>query len=264
MTDYEQNMEARWQRLQERLSSADTSNISQEVLHLVRAVAGVADPVMTCDECEDWLPSYVDAEIGGLSVGKRYPKVKRHLDLCTDCSTDYLQMLEWALEEEAIESHSVARIPTPNLSFLPPLTPVVPPVSLLDYVRSLVEELIGSLVPKRIGELQRMGDMFFRRIEAAGPTFAFQPTPVLSGEPNTVQYLVVTYGTTQKLAQEWSMSDVEHAIASRTLSERVREYAEEEARRHGFRKEDAKGFAEQYAEVVCEDLTALQGLFADE
>lgn len=269
MSDYEQDMEARWRRLEERLGGTDMSHIPAEVLHLARAVAGVEDPVMTCETCQEWLPTYVDDEISGLDVATLHPDVKRHLDLCADCAPEYLEMLDWGLAEEAgwqsapasvaandtAWAPAAASAPMPDLSFLPPIKKV----SLLDYVRSLAEEVILSVAPKRKREFQTMADMFFKRLSQSGPSYRFQATPVLSGEPNAIQFMVTTYQTTQKLA-EWSDWEIETKTRRGTLRESVRERAEEEARRQGFRKENAQLFAEQYAEIVCQDPTILQNL----
>lgn len=255
MSDYEQDMEARWQRLEERLSGTDMSHIPAEVLHLARAVAGVEDPVMTCETCQEWLPTYVDDEISGLDVAKLHPDVKRHLDLCADCAPEYLEMLDWGLAEEAGWQSAPVSVSTPDLSFLPPIKKV----PLLDYVRSLAEEVILSVAPKRKREFQMMADMFFKRLSQSGPRSKFQYTSVLSSEPNAMQFMATTYQTTQKLA-EWSDWEIETKTRRGTLRESVRERAEEEARRQGFRKEDAQLFAEQYAEMVCQDPTILQKL----
>ena len=91
-----------------------------EILHLVRAVVGVRDPALSCEACQDWLPSYVDAEVGGLAVGQLYPLVKRHLDLCADCLEAYLEVLTLALVEEAGQLPKPGQFPAPDLSFLPP------------------------------------------------------------------------------------------------------------------------------------------------
>ena len=268
MTEYEQNMEAQWQRLQEQLGRAGVPNtpstssgrIPQEVLHLVRVVAGVKDPVMTCEKCQASLLRYVDDEIGGLDVARLYPNVKRHLDLCPDCMKEYLEMLEWGLAEDAGWQPVDVPIPTPDLSFLPPLAPALPKVSFPDYVRSVAEQLIRTLMPKRIGRFQELADEFFEDLSTAGENFVFPPTRVLGLKLNTTQFLVATYATTQTLVQEWSISEVETEIRHGTLLESVREQAEKEARKQGFRKKEAQPFAKQYAEIVCEDPALLQGL----
>lgn len=92
-----------------------------ELLHLTRAVLGIRDLALSCDECEGWLPSYVQDEVSGLAVGRIYPLVKRHLDLCIGCAERYLEMLALAMLEEGGKWPTIEHIPAPDLSFLPPL-----------------------------------------------------------------------------------------------------------------------------------------------
>ena len=86
---------------------------------LVRAILGLPDDGMACDECEAWLPAYVDAEIGGLSDDARYLSVKRHLLLCSDCVAAYLELLELALAEDQGLIPRPTHYPEPDLTFLP-------------------------------------------------------------------------------------------------------------------------------------------------
>jgi hypothetical protein len=67
---------------------------------LVRAVLGLPDDRLACDECQVWLPGYVNAEMAGLSDDPRYHAVKRHLLLCPSCESDYLALMDLALAEE--------------------------------------------------------------------------------------------------------------------------------------------------------------------
>lgn len=258
MSEHEQNMEAQWQRIQEQLGRADVPNIPQEVLHLVRVVAGVQDSGMTCEACETSLLRYVDDEIGGLDVVRLYPDVKRHIDLCPDCMKEYVQLLEWGIAEDTAWQPVDVPIPTPDLSFLPPLVPALPKVSFPDYVRSVAEELIRTQLPKRIGRFQEIADEFFERIARE----SFQPATVLSRKPKPkpMHFLAAAYATTQTLVQEWSISEVETAMRDGTLLERVREEAKKEAHKRGFGKKYALRFAKQYAEIVSEDPALLQSL----
>lgn len=103
------------------LKRGNQSALPIEVVHLARAVLGIRDPALSCDECEVWLPSYVQDEVSGLAVGRIYPLVKRHLDLCIGCAESYLEMLALAMLEEGGKWPTIEHIPAPDLSFLPPL-----------------------------------------------------------------------------------------------------------------------------------------------
>lgn len=86
---------------------------------LVKAVLGLPDDGLYCDECQAWLPAYIDAGVGGISDDLRYRPVKRHLLLCPSCEHAYLELLELALVEEQGRFPQPARYPEPDLSFLP-------------------------------------------------------------------------------------------------------------------------------------------------
>jgi len=88
-------------------------------LPLVRAVLGLPDDGLGCDECQARLPAYVNAEIGGFSDHARYLPVKRHLLLCSHCAAIYLELLELALVEEQGDLDQPTHCPEPDLGFLP-------------------------------------------------------------------------------------------------------------------------------------------------
>ena len=261
MNKYEQDMEQRWQRLQEPLKRANTTHVPAGVLQLARVVAGVPDPEMTCEECQAWLPSYVDDEIGALPVQTLYPKVKRHLELCDECVLEYLQMRDWALAADEGRLPQNIEIPTPDLSFLPKIPPAL---SVFDYVRSIAAELVQFLTPKERRTYQSTVEKFFRRLSKREPNFAFESQHVFSDDETTpvtvMQFLKTTHNTTQTLLQEFSASDLSREVRRGTLQATLRERASEEARRQGFSSQQAQRFAEQYAEVVCQTPGTLQSL----
>lgn len=253
----EQEEGARRQRLRDRLAGLDPTTVPDELLHLARAVAGVHDPAMSCDECQAWLPTYVDAEIGGLAVGQLYPDVKRHLDLCPVCEAEYLEMLELALAEDAGELPVPERFPVPDLAFLLPL-------SLSDYVRSLAEELIEATAPELMGDLQAIIDVFFERVAALDRQFALGPglAPALgfgAGEvPEALKFLAATHAATQALTEALSPQEIEAQARVGRLQETLRHQAEKAAQGVGLGSRQAQVFAEQYADLASRDPQALQ------
>jgi len=97
------------QRSGDKTSNHKTTLASEdELLHFARAVTGIHDSVLNCDECRARLPTYVDDEVLNLPIVTLYPGVKRHLDLCTECETEYVEILRLALAEDAGE------LPTPQ------------------------------------------------------------------------------------------------------------------------------------------------------
>ena len=69
-------------------------------LPLVRAVLGLPDDGLHCDEYQAWLPAYVDTESRDISNDPLYRPAERHLLLCPSCEEDCLELVGLALAEE--------------------------------------------------------------------------------------------------------------------------------------------------------------------
>jgi hypothetical protein len=48
------------------------------------------DEEISCTECLDLIPQYVDLESGGGQADEDYSQLNRHLDQCKACRDDYL------------------------------------------------------------------------------------------------------------------------------------------------------------------------------
>jgi len=257
----EREKEARWQRLRDRLDELDPTVAPEDLLHLVRAVAGARDPAMACEECQAWLPSYVDAEIGGLAAGQLYPRVKRHLDLCPDCEVVYLEMLELAMAEEAGELPVPEEFPIPDLAFLGPL-------SLPEYVRSLTEELVAVMAPHLVTDLRAISDVFFERIARLGREFTLgsRLAPAMGfgaeGVPEALKLLAATYAATSAFTETLSLQELRTQVRTGRLEETLRHQGEKAAREMGMSSREARAFAEKFAELTSRDPQALQELVA--
>ena len=86
--------------------------------HLVRALAMDKEDRLTCQECEDLLPEYLQAEIDGQAEEEQWGLVAYHLQTCPRCSEAYAtlsDLLELAYGERGEEPPCY---PTPDLSFL--------------------------------------------------------------------------------------------------------------------------------------------------
>lgn len=253
-----EELEEHRRRLQDRLAELDPAMIPDELLNLARAMTSVEAPEVSCEACQAWLPSYVDAEIAGLPAAEEYPAVQRHLNLCADCEAEYLAMLELAVAEEAGELPVPERFPEPNLGFLPTLPLPV-------YVRTRAHEIVDAIAPRLTEDLQVVADVFFEHIEALGEGFRLRPemaqTLDLGGETTeALQMLATTYIATQVVVTELSPSEIEAQAETGELSETLRRQAEQAARNLDL--EQAQAFAEQYAERVCQDPEVLQELAA--
>jgi hypothetical protein len=258
--DYAKEQEARLQHLRNRLADADLATMPSELLCLAQAVAGVEDQEMTCDECRAWLPSYVDAEVGGLAVGG-YPEVKRHLDLCSDCEAEYLEILELALVEDAGELPEAGALPVPDLAFLP--TP-----SLSGYVHNLAESLVAATEPGLLTDLRAIADVFFERVAALGSQFTLERgwAPALGfgadEVPEALKLLGATYAVTKAVVDGLSPEEIEVQAGSGKLRETLRHRAEKAAQDVGLGSQQMEGFAKQYAELASRDPQILQELAA--
>ena len=70
----------------------------ERLLHLV---AQTKDVELSCSECFDLLPQYVDLEVAGAAPGSSLPLLRQHLEQCTVCREEYAILRELArLEAE--------------------------------------------------------------------------------------------------------------------------------------------------------------------
>ncbi|HEY4690882.1 MAG TPA: hypothetical protein VIK33_16340 [Anaerolineae bacterium] len=246
---------ARLQRLRERLK---TSAAPASMVHLARAVTGAEDPGLSHVEFQARLPRYVADEAGGLPVGRLYPDVTRHLDLCAGCEAEYLDLLEVALLEEEGALPAPADIPKPDLSFLPRKT------ALRDYVRALAQDLVLALRPDALDEFRSVVDAFFRWIEQQGGRLI--PVRADLGEslgfaegelPDATLILAATQLATQSLVDALTPQEIQAQIAGGRLLSTAREYAGRSAQKMGLDPQEAHEFAQEYAERIGRNPDAL-------
>lgn len=249
--------EARWQALTERLAQAN--GLPAGVASLVRAVIGRRDQAIVCEECRAELPSYVEAEVGGLPIGQRYPQVKHHLETCAECEAEYVIILQLALAEEAALSAAPARLPSPNLSFLPPL-------NFFDWVRVLTEKIVAEMAPDLTEELHAIADLFFERVKELGRQFKFSlaSTPALgfgAGEPpESLKLLAATYAATVALTADHPASEIELQAQTGQLTALLRTEAQQAARQMRLSPNQSKRFVKTYVELAARDARTLQQL----
>lgn len=55
----------------------------------LRRVWATEDEEISCTECFDLVPQYVDLEVAGESPDKKVPRLKQHLDQCAACREEY-------------------------------------------------------------------------------------------------------------------------------------------------------------------------------
>jgi len=66
---------------------------------LLRLAALTQDRELSCTECFDVLPQYVDLEIAGEAPEARLPLFRQHLEQCAVCREEYETVRELAREE---------------------------------------------------------------------------------------------------------------------------------------------------------------------
>jgi hypothetical protein len=71
---------------------------------LLRLAARTEDEELSCSECFDLLPQYVDLEIEGQAPDSRLPIFRQHLEQCAVCREEYETVRELARLEA--EGHS--------------------------------------------------------------------------------------------------------------------------------------------------------------
>jgi hypothetical protein len=63
---------------------------------LLRLVAHTEDQELSCAECFDQLPQYVDLELAGEAAATRLPRFDQHLQQCPVCREEYEVLRELA------------------------------------------------------------------------------------------------------------------------------------------------------------------------
>lgn len=74
-----------------------------------------------CAHCLAHLDDYVQAQLNGRSYRTDYPTIAPHLDACEECATSYAHLYTLLHAEQRHALPQPPTIPTPDLSFLPPM-----------------------------------------------------------------------------------------------------------------------------------------------
>jgi hypothetical protein len=65
----------------------------------VQKMWATQDEEISCSECLDLVPAYVDLELATGEAEHRMPRLKHHLDQCRACQDDYRIVLDLARKE---------------------------------------------------------------------------------------------------------------------------------------------------------------------
>ena len=249
MTETNVRAESAKQRLRELIEKQDHAESGSR--RLAQALTGLLDSRLTCKVCEEALAAYVDDEISGVDVARKYPDVKRHLDLCQDCASIYIRMLQLAWEvEQRLQS-----LPVPesalDLSFLP--RPTFQDRA-REYVSALAEELTAILAPQEMDVLKIIRDTFFARIAAFGEQFTLREGAQVamgfdSEATEGLRILATTYIATLEVAMATPMITQEQ-IEDAQWAHELRRRVENLARDMGMGHQWARTFAQRYVELI--------------
>lgn len=238
------------------IERVDASAAPGAVIHLVRALAETPDPALSHEQAGDQLPGYVAAEMAGLAASQLYPQLKHHLDVCRGCEEQYLDLLSLAQHEGVTVVAAPEQKHKAVLSFLPEK------VSLLDFVRSLAQELVPMFSPEAWQEFRTIADAFFAQIGQQGgklvPARMDLRETLNLGEgalPDAALILAATQLATQSIGDVWpqereAMPPMDALVA----------HAERAARKVGLDPDAAHEFARTYAERILRDPDALREL----
>lgn len=80
---------------------AESRNLIEQLALLSTLVTGEkstlktqTDLLLTCQECQEALPAYVEAQIKGIAAGLRYSQIHAHLETCADCREEAALLYE--------------------------------------------------------------------------------------------------------------------------------------------------------------------------
>jgi tetratricopeptide (TPR) repeat protein len=121
--------------------------------HLIRALTTDEEDSLTCQECQDLLADYLQAEAEGWAHEERWRPVAFHLETCPHCSAAYASLSDLIALAYGERGEEPPRYPVPELSFLRqdrPPQPVSIPRRLDELGRLIIEffaEFVRALQP---------------------------------------------------------------------------------------------------------------------
>ncbi len=248
--------EARLNKLRQNLR-ARGNRLSPAMNKLARAALGESEDGLTHQECIDALPAYVDLELANERVAAKFPRVKRHLDTCDDCSAQYAELLETALAAQEGRIPTAVTTPAPDLSFL---------TTLPDFVKQIAAKILAAIAPNQVPDLSVISEVFFERINTLGGKFVLQPSAIRelgfdSGElSEALVTLAVTYAATQAIIASLAPNEIDALAAQNHLCEKIEELARTAARSVQGEPALSQRIAGQFATRVCADPTTLRVL----
>ncbi len=78
-----------------------------QLARLLWLVGRTRDEELSCSECFDLLPTYVDLQVAGAPADTRVPLFRQHLEQCAVCREEYETLCELARLEAEGRSPSI-------------------------------------------------------------------------------------------------------------------------------------------------------------
>lgn len=123
---------------------------AERIDHLIRALATDEIDQLTCQECQELLPEYLQAEIDGRAHEAKWRPVAFHLETCPHCSEMYAALVDLMGLAYGERGTEPPHYPVPELEFLRPKSaaPSQPPTVdwRLDNLGRLIIRFSAELV----------------------------------------------------------------------------------------------------------------------
>lgn len=97
---------------------SECPDCERRVGHLVRALATAGDDTLTCRECEEFLPDYLQADLEGGAGAPLWRRVRLHLETCPHCAAAYATLSDLSALAYRERGTEPPHYPGPELSFL--------------------------------------------------------------------------------------------------------------------------------------------------
>jgi hypothetical protein len=115
--------------------------------HFVRALLMDETDTLTCQQCLDRLPDYLQAKMDGEAGATQWHDVSLHLATCPHCTAEMTTLAELVALADSTQIKTPPRYPKPDLSFLRPKAASAPAIPWrLDGLGRLLIEFSADLV----------------------------------------------------------------------------------------------------------------------
>jgi len=260
------NTRQQLERLRKQLALLKKGIASPQVSRLVRlaqVIVEAPDAKLSCKECRDALPSYVDAEIAGEDTSALFPAVKQHLDLCHGCATEYVDLLEISLLETEGTLPIPDSYPSPDLSFLPTSVPAFEIAR--TFILQAAERAVTVLSPRTLGELTIVSEVFFAKVSSLSESIAFAHHPefalAFGGEtPKSLRVLAAAFSATVEIITNLSTQEIVEQTRQDRASSHIWDRAWQEAKEAGLSSSEAEMFATEYLKLANANVNTLCSL----